>query len=385
MKKLVLIIIVAAIYAGVFIGAWSPWCKPVRPVPIEAVDNAAPLFFTSTLINPDSAEPMSHVSSVAALADGRAVAVWYSGSKELARDVRIFISTYDPAAGAWSTPAVAATREETSADLGRYVRKVGNPVVFTTGGDKLWLVYVAMPMPGWSGSSLAYKVSHDDGRTWSRAGRLYLSPLANMSKLVKNKPAELDGGRLLLPVYQELGDTYPEVLLLRPEGDRLRYAISRMLDTEGLLQPSIMPTQNSDGNADGSAEFAAFFRNAHGEEQEYVMRSVSKYDGRCWQDATETSVPNPNSGLDVVSAGDKRAVMVANDTYSDRTRLAVYTSTDDGQSWARRKVLENTPEMEFSYPSIVRTNDGVYHVTYTYDRKAIKHVTFSDAWLWEAP
>ena len=76
-------------------------------------------------------------------------------------------------------------------------------------------------------------------------------------------------------------------------------------------------------------------------------------------------------------------VMVLNDTFSNRSVLSIYSSKDNGRSWTKRAELENTPGMEFSYPAIIRAPEGLYHVTYTYDRARIKHVSFSDAWVWK--
>ena len=42
-----------------------------------------------------------------------------------------------------------------------------------------------------------------------------------------------------------------------------------------------------------------------------------------------------------------------------------------------------TPGERFDYPSIVQSRDGSLHVTYSYNLKTIKHVTFNEAWIRE--
>jgi alpha-L-fucosidase len=46
----------------------------------------------------------------------------------------------------------------------------------------------------------------------------------------------------------------------------------------------------------------------------------------------------------------------------------------DGRHWKDVYVLENQDKGEFSYPAVIQTSDGLLHITYTADRKNIRHV-----------
>jgi predicted neuraminidase len=85
-----------------------------------------------------------------------------------------------------------------------------------------------------------------------------------------------------------------------------------------------------------------------------------------------SNLPNPNSGIDAVGLQDGRIVLVYNHTERGRTPLNVAVSKD-GSVWNSFLVLENEPG-EFSYPAVIQTSDGNIHVTYTWNRKRIKHV-----------
>jgi predicted neuraminidase len=46
----------------------------------------------------------------------------------------------------------------------------------------------------------------------------------------------------------------------------------------------------------------------------------------------------------------------------------------DGKNWEPYAILENEPKMEFSYPFVIQTSDGLVHITYTWKRKKVKHI-----------
>ena len=72
--------------------------------------------------------------------------------------------------------------------------------------------------------------------------------------------------------------------------------------------------------------------------------------------------------------------------------MDLYLSKDKGKNWQLVKQLENAMEYqknplykkdnvlkhEFSYPSIILGKDNRIHLTYTWNRKTIKYVTFSE-------
>ena len=54
----------------------------------------------------------------------------------------------------------------------------------------------------------------------------------------------------------------------------------------------------------------------------------------------------------------------------------------DGISWKRVLTLEHEPcSAGYSYPAVIQSRDGLIHVTYTWDRKMIKHVVLDPARL----
>lgn len=50
--------------------------------------------------------------------------------------------------------------------------------------------------------------------------------------------------------------------------------------------------------------------------------------------------------------------------------------SEDGINWSAAEYLENDPDKdsEYSYPAVIQTKDGNIHITYTWNRKVIKHL-----------
>jgi predicted neuraminidase len=57
--------------------------------------------------------------------------------------------------------------------------------------------------------------------------------------------------------------------------------------------------------------------------------------------------------------------------------------SNDGTNWSAALVLEDGLEAPngFAYPAVIETRDGLVHITYTWERKRIKHVVIDPAKL----
>ena len=93
-----------------------------------------------------------------------------------------------------------------------------------------------------------------------------------------------------------------------------------------------------------------------------------------------TNLPNPNSGIDAVTLRDGRHLLIYNHLGSGssgwgRRGLLNLAISDDGKEWKKVATLEQEPNAEFSYPAMIQANDGLVHISYTWKRQRIKHVT----------
>jgi predicted neuraminidase len=104
--------------------------------------------------------------------------------------------------------------------------------------------------------------------------------------------------------------------------------------------------------------------------------------GRTWSALAAIDLPNPNSGTDAITLKDGRQLLVYNHSahgpdspgWGPRWPLNIALS-DDGVSWHEVLTLEDKPLPDgYAYPAVIQTADGLVHITYTWDRKRIRHV-----------
>jgi predicted neuraminidase len=329
-------------------------------------------FIHREFINADSGSGMVHVGSICELPQGRLAAAWYGGSREGAQDVAVFLSVKG-SGDVWSRPQMVVDRVSASRELSRYVKKVGNPLLFSDPGGRLWLVYVTIAVGGWSGSSLNITWSNDGGSNWSKSQRLTLSPFFNISELVRNRPLPLSSGGFAVPIYHECLGYFPEMLWLqsRSKSPDVHFKKSRMTGGNSFIQPSVVVLSPSAARA--------FYRcRSH---EKAIGTAITNDTGKNWSELQTLSLPNPDSALDALLLSDQRILLVFNDSTANRENLRLAVSHDQGRHWTRIATLESEPQGEFSYPYMIRTEDGRIHLVYTWDRKRIAHVVFNEAWV----
>lgn len=351
------------------------------PPSIKRIDNnqegnrsylAEPLY-SESFINDEIADIQCHASSITSAGKDRMVSVWYAGSREGAKDVALYRSFLDEKKNSWSSAEVLINRENSSGELKRYVKKIGNPVIFSDKKDRLYLFYSTVSIGGWSGASVNYKVSLDRGVTWTASRKMVLSPFLNLTNNVKNKGIVLDDGSIVLPVYHEFIKKYSQMIRVRPDTYEVTYKIKKATYEHKAIQPSILPADEKG--------LVAFFRNMDRDEKKYILMAESNDLGNTWTGLQSTTLPHPNSGFDMIRLRNGTYLGAINKSFDNRDNLTLVISSDRGRTWKDLKVIENNPDNEYSYPSISRSEGGLYHMTYTYERKRVKHVVFNEAWI----
>lgn len=292
--------------------------------------------------------PSCHASTILDTKGGL-FAAWFGGTDEGENDVGIWISRRLP--GGWSEPREVA--DGIDGDGRRY--PCWNPVLAESADGALLLFYKVGPSPSrWWG---LVKRSPDDGKTWSKVEHLPLGVFGP----IRNKPIRLADGGLLCGSSTE-NDGWC-VQMEHASADLKTWEKTPLLNDGhkiGLIQPTIL---THPGN-----RLQILCRSQQGR----VYELWSSDAGKTWTDPAPIELPNPNSGIDGVTLADGRQLLVYNHTARGRSPLNVAVSSD-GKKWKQALVLESVPG-EFSYPAVVQGRDGQVQITYTWNRKRIRHV-----------
>jgi predicted neuraminidase len=302
----------------------------------------------------------AHASTIVDTQNGKLIAAWFGGKHEGNNDVTIWMSVKEKSG--WSKPVQIADGRHT--DGVQY--PCWNPVLFQARDGKLYLHYKVgkNPREWWA----MYKVSTDDGSSWSTATRLpdeFLGP-------IKNKPIQLDNGSILYgsSVETVTGNHWSIHMEMSDAQATSWKKILVESDTFQAIQPTIIK------HANGSLQTLS--RSKHN----VLVESWSNDNGLSWSKITPTKIPNPNSGVDAATLPNNIHLLVYNpavaskEWWEGRAVLKLAASAD-GVNWKDIHTFEQHDKGEYSYPAIVVGRDGSVHVTYTFNRTKIKYVKLS--------
>jgi predicted neuraminidase len=396
----------------------------------EPVLAAQPPFLTSELIFPLE-HWHNHGSCIVEASNGDLIVCWFHGSGErTADDVKIEGARLRRGSKSWSP-------RFTMADTPGYPDT--NCCMFIDPAGRLWLMWPTILANTWESALMKYRISADysgDGPPkWDVSEVMHVTPgpdfeaavnrfaehmaatldrnalgaergqrveawLASLRRQAADKltrrigwftrahPFVLDGRRLIVPLYS---DGFSFSLMNISDDWGQTWHVSAPLIGAGNIQPSIV--QRKDGS------LYTLMRD-NGPPPKRLLQSESRDGGETWSPVTDSDLPNPGSGAEIIALRNGHWVLVSNDLERGRHRLVVQISDDEGRSWKWKRALEHAPDegARFHYPSIIEAKDGTLHASYSYHlekaferdaegkprAKSIRHAHFNVAWVMEA-
>jgi predicted neuraminidase len=351
----------------------------------------------------------NHSSCIVECPNGDLLACWYRGSGERsADDVAILGARKSKNADRWSEPFLLAD----TPDLPDC-----NPILHVDAKQRLWLFwptildnhwesallkakraddYLSPGLPKWNWQSVVHLKPEgleakllaafdslpkpllelrpkwkQEAETWrKRAGDKLYQRLGWMPRV---HAINLPTGEILLPLYC---DTF-SIGLTATTTDGESWKTGGAIVGFGGVQPSVVQRKNG--------ELVAYLRNNGWGGR--IPTATSTDVGANWSSPVLMDIPNSGSSVEAIALKSGAWLLVANDLDRGRHRLSAFLSQDAGRTWTRRRILEDLPPGKgaASYPSVIQTQSGAIHVTYTFNDaqpgKTIKHVCFSEGWL----
>ena len=298
-----------------------------------------------------------HASTIVELTGGRLMVAWFGGDRERARNVVIWSSIREK--NKWSAPVLMG--DGIMNDTLRY--PCWNPVLFKSASDQLFLFYKVGPSPSnWWGM---VRTSADEGQNWSAPERLP----GRMLGPIKNKPVQLSNGTILSPSSTEIGTWKVHLEKSTDGGKTWEFRPIDHTTKFTVIQPTFLVYPKN--------VVQLLCRSGN----DRIVESWSHNNGETWTPLSLTKLLNPNSGIDGVTLKNGWQFLVYNPTKrgnAGRARLVAAVSRD-GTNWKTVFTLENEQTGEFSYPAVIQAKDGKVHITYTYNRKSIRHVVLQQS------
>jgi predicted neuraminidase len=369
----------------------------------------------------------NHASCIVEAPNGDLIVCWFHGSGErTADDVKILGARKRKGETVWSEPFVMA-------DTPDYPDT--NCAMFIDPQARLWLLWPTILANRWESALMKYRIStnylSDGPPVWNvnevmhvtpgpefvetvnawltkeepradalptpetkERARTYFSEVRRQANdklsrrlgwMTRAHPFVLEGQRLIVPLYS---DGFSFSLMAITDNWGATWKTSTPLCGLGNIQPSIV--QRKDGSL-----FTLMRDN--GLAPKRLHQSTSRDRGETWSEVTDSALPNPGAGAEIIGLKNGNWLLISNDTERGRGSLAVQISDDEGVTWKWKRHLEkdeqNSAREEYHYPSVIQARDGTLHASYSHHlkplasdagakpAKTIKHSHFNEEWI----
>ncbi|SHI58894.1 exo-alpha-sialidase [Pseudozobellia thermophila] len=300
-----------------------------------------------------------HASSILELENGDLLCVWFGGTREGHPDVKLWMSR-KPKGAAWQAPVVVYDGDG---------KTLFNPVLVQLKGGDIQVYFVGPTIN--DGQVITSK---DKGQTWGRPKKL---PKGFVGPIV-NKPIYLNDGTIIAGASLQDGPGRRVHVERSVDNGKTWTKTKPINDPVNTKHQIIQPTFL----VHSQKKIQMLARSNGSGEDTKIAQSWSGDGGLTWSPVSDTNLPNNNSAIDAITLADGRHLLVYNhstrlDPLGGRKGRGILTVaiSDDGINWKAAAVLEyRTGAVQYSYPAVIQTKDGLVHITYSWHRKRIKHV-----------
>ena len=337
-----------------------------QPIPFDGVLRTSSDGSVYAFLNPPRGG--NHAASIEVLPNGNLALAWFTGG-EGTPNCSIAFSLLPAGSPAW-TAGVVVSKHTNYSDQ--------NPVLhYDATADLLNLYHTSQDPGDESSSSIWHTSSADGGITFPPAVPLFSVPGAfTRNRIIP--AASGNGTTFIFPIYNSTPGDVPDYPIMLMGSDSQGWTPIRAPGAD-LIQPTVVRLSGS--------FLRAWLRNEN-ETVAYVMDSTD--DGVSWTNpAPSPDLPNNNCALQALVLQSGAVAMVFDDQTgpnTPRSPLVISLSYDGGRTFPVKRALQvhddnQTVVEEYSYPSLLQTEDGNIHIAYTYGRLTIKYVRVQQCWI----
>lgn len=378
--------------------------KPLKELIFFDVPNSAKSAHASAIVNIESLQLADKDNAILTN-----MLLYFAGSREGASDVCIYQSFFSPPKPyakssdkshtkhlrknpqkdlaknkGWSEPRAILCPRDLSKMAGKFIKKLGNPVSFIDSKGRVHLFVVGVSMGGWATSKIYWAVFDKELYSLNFVRELHLSPILNLSHLVRNPAMILDNGGFVLPIYNEFAQKYPLLLEINSDYEVLSTQKPFYKDLpRNQLQPSFIPL-------DFDKSFGVSRRYGADNSMKASLCEREKA-GKNSCNTLSTNLQNFDSSSVLFRLGDfvfllhNRAKNTESKNANNREELWLYKLQDfdivqsslekhlggGGVNFKPIMRLDELEGKEVSYPSVA-VNSEFVHISYTYGREHIR-------------
>lgn len=219
-----------------------------------------------------------------------------------------------------------------------------------------------------------FKRSFDDGASWTDAEILP----AGIVGPTKSKPIFDSMGNMICGSSIEVGSPDDElkatacwIEILSNDHRWTKYGpIEIPKQRFGCIEPTLFLGSN------GSLKLLCRDRSHTIGLKGWIWTAESSDKGKTWSELKKTALPNPDSGIETLSLGKEKILLIYNDSHTQRHPLTVALSNDYGNTWVP---LFNLEDESGEFPSAILDSQGMVHITYAFTtngkiQRRVKHV-----------
>ena len=340
----------------------------------------------------ENIRPFAHTANMVMLPDGRIFLIWVAGQFEGSEDM-IVAGALRHTNGEWEKPHAVIRRFQLD---GETWIPAWSTVLQSDDGDLHIFFcgyplseYAFVPKPAATVRSAwmvpdykPIKAFHTQLRDFKAEDPRMIIP-DELGVNIQGRPLHLQSGEWAIP-YDSLATNHGHFIILDKDLENWEKQ-GDIFAPPGVCEPAVV--QLPDGEVLCYLRYWAWGTGGH------IWKSVSRDNCRTFTVPVETNLRNPCAGNDIALSRSGRLLIAYNDSYTLRVPLCVGISDDMGKTFTVRDIetglgepcygwrLANYEHNSYSYPKLIQTADGVWHLFYTYRYECIKHAWFSEEWL----